>query len=213
MRAFLKKKKYWFLVSFVLTAIMIIYPGVLINQKTSNKIFNSINDIPHNNVGLLLGTGKYLISGINPYYQNRIDATIKLFMAKKIDFVLISGDNSRKSYDEPTMMKNDLINAGIPESKIYLDYAGFRTFDSVIRAKEVFGQDSLTIISQKFHNERAIYISLKKGIASIGYNAKDVSMKTGFKTKIRELLARDKMILDLIVNKKPKFLGDKIKIK
>jgi SanA protein len=212
MKALITKKTFWIVVIALAIAI-VLYPNYIINKKTSSKIFSSVDSIPKNRVGLLLGTSKFLKSGVNPYYKNRIEATIELFKSKKIDYVLISGDNSRKNYDEPTMMKEDLIKAGIPESKIYLDYAGFRTLDSIVRAKEIFGLDSLTIISQQFHNERAIYISQKKHISSIGYNAKDVSLKSGLKTQIRELLARDKMMLDLMLNIKPKFLGDKIEIK
>lgn len=99
---------------------------------------------------------------------------------------------------------------GIPEKFIYLDYAGFRTLDSVVRAKEVFGQNRLTIISQRFHNERAIYLAEKNGIDAIGYNAPNVNAYAGLKTNIRELLARVKMFIDLGIDKQPHFLGEKI---
>jgi SanA protein len=207
------KRKTIALILVVIATFIILLPNILIKNKSKGRLFDSIENLPKNRVGLLLGTGKYLQSGINPYYQYRIEAAIQLFNTKKLDFILISGDNSRKTYDEPSTMKNDLIQAGIPESRIFLDYAGFRTYDSVIRSKKIFGLDSLTIISQRFHNERAIYISQTLGIEAIGYNAKDVSLKTGLKTRLREILARDKMMLDLMTNKKPRFLGDKIEIK
>lgn len=101
---------------------------------------------------------------------------------------------------------------GIPDSNIVLDYAGFRTLDSVVRAKKVFKTKQLTVISQKFHNQRAIYIGKYKDMKMIGFNAKDISIRAGFKTQIREKLARVKMMLDLITNKEPKFLGDEIEI-
>jgi SanA protein len=111
-------------------------------------------------VGLVLGTSQYLKNGyLNWYFKYRIEATVELYKKGKIDFILVSGDNSHKNYDEPTAFKNELIKRGIPADQIYLDYAGFRTLDSVVRAKEIFGQTSITIISQKFHNERAIYWS------------------------------------------------------
>ena len=94
-----------------------------------------------------------------------------------------------------------------------MDYAGFRTLDSVIRAKEIFGLETFTVISQKFHNERAIYLAKKYGIQVVGFNAKDVEGRSGFKTKLREYFARTKAVLDVITGKSPKFLGDKIKIK
>jgi SanA protein len=121
---------------------------------------------------------------------------------------LVSGDNSQKDYDEPTDFKKDLIAKGIPEDRIFLDYAGFRTLDSIVRAKEVFGQTSITIISQKFHNQRAIYIAKQFGIDAIGFNAKDV-----YNSHFREYLARSKASLDLVFNVQPKFLGEKIVIK
>ena len=102
--------------------------------------------------------------------------------------------------------------AGIDSTVIYLDYAGFRTFDSIVRLKKIFGQQRVTIISQLFHNQRAIYIAQKEGIEAIGFNAKDVSGDAGLKVQLREKLARVKVFVDMITGKKPKFLGEKISI-
>lgn len=177
--------------------------------KTRHQVYDSVNAIPKNKVGLLLGTGKYAASGnINLFYKYRIDAVVKLYKAEKIEYILVSGDNSRKDYDEPTDFKKDLIAQGIPEDRIFLDYAGFRTLDSVVRAKEIFGQTSITIISQKFHNQRAIYIAKQYSIDAVGFNAKDV-----YNSHFREYLARSKASLDLVFNVQPKFLGEKIVIK
>lgn len=179
-----------------------------ISFKTRHLVFDSVASIPKNKVGLLLGTGKYGASGnINLFYKYRIDAAVKLFNAGKIEYILVSGDNSRKDYDEPSDFKKDLISRGIPESKIVLDYAGFRTLDSVVRAKEIFGQTSLTFISQKFHNQRAIYIANQFGIKAVGFNAKDV-----YNRHFREYLARSKASLDIVFNVQPKFLGQPISI-
>jgi len=191
----------------------VLLTNVLIERSVADKVYNSTKDIPANKVGLLLGTIKTLSNGnVNLYYKYRINAALELYRAGKIRYVLVSGDNSRAEYDESTTMKNDLVAGGIPESKIFLDYAGFRTLDSVVRSKEVFGQESITCISQQFHNERAIFIAKNKGINAIGYNAKDVSYRYDKKTKFREKLARIKMVLDLIVGKQPKFLGEKVLI-
>lgn len=198
----------------ILSVIGIFGADRLVEKSASDKVFNSTKEIPHNKVGLFLGTGKILSNGrINLYYKYRIDAAVKLFKAGKVDFILVSGDNSTKEYDEPSTIKEDLINKGIPSNRIYLDYAGFRTLDSVVRCKEIFGQSSITIISQQFHNERAIYIAKRKDIEAVGFNAKDVNVNYGFKTRLRERFSRVKMVLDLIFGKKPKFLGDKIEIK
>ena len=182
--------------------------------KAQKKLcYNDIDEIPVNKVGLLLGTSKYIGKSLNYYYKYRIDAAVELYNKGKIKYILVSGDNSVQNYNEPKTFKNDLIKRGIPANRIYLDYAGFRTFDSVIRSKEVFGQNSITIISQQFHNERAIFIAKHNNIKAVGYNAKDLHGKYGLKTRIRERFARIKAILDVyILRTKPKFLGKKIKI-
>ena len=203
-----------FFLSVVFLSSTIFITNKIIEKNTNEKIYTSFDEIPHNKVGLLLGTGKYLNDGrINAYYAYRITATKELFEAGKIDFILVSGDNGTRKYDEPTTIQKDLLESGIPTSSIFLDYAGFRTLDSVIRSKEVFGQESITIISQKFHNERAIYIANKKGIEAVGYNARDVNSYANTKIQIRESFARIKMMLDLLFDIQPKFLGEKIEIR
>jgi SanA protein len=203
-----------FLILFVFILSLVILANNRIERSSRNSVFKDAENIPHNRVGLLLGTSKYLNSGQpNQYFNNRIKAANNLFIAKKIDYIVISGDNSKNNYNEPQDMKNELVSMGIPDSLIILDYAGFRTYDSVIRLDKVFGQKSFTIISQEFHNERAIYISKRMGLTAVGYNAEDVDRYTGLKTNMREKLARVKVFLDLMFHKKPKYLGDKIEIK
>jgi len=202
------------LILIILSLVSILWANSTINKQTESRIYSDTDSIPENNVGLLLGTSKFLRNGnSNQYFENRILATIQLYKAGKIKNVVISGDNSKKDYNEPEDMKNELIKRGIPEDRIYLDFAGFRTYDSVFRMKEIFGQDRFTIISQEFHNQRAVYIASALKLNAIGFNAKDVNAYNGFKTKIREKFARVKMFIDLIFDKKPKFLGDKIEIK
>ncbi len=184
-----------------------------IEKNAENKTYFSVDKIEKNKVGLVLGTSKNLRNGsINLYFEYRIRATIALYKKGKIDFVLVSGDNGTKNYDEPTDFKEELVKRGIPATKIFLDYAGFRTLDSVVRAKLIFGQDKITIISQKFHTERAIYLAEKHNIKAIGFNAKDVSGRYGIRVKLREYLARTKVFLDIVFGVTPKFLGEKIKI-
>ncbi|MEP1487007.1 MAG: ElyC/SanA/YdcF family protein [Algibacter sp.] len=200
------------LVAFPLLLVLI--SNYTIEKQTENQTFFNASEIKKNKVGLVLGTSKFLKNGrINLYFKYRIDATVTLYKNNKIDFVLISGDNGNKTYDEPTDFKNELIKNGIPENKIFLDYAGFRTLDSVVRAKEIFNQDNITIISQQFHNERAIYLAKQHGINAIGFNAKDVSGRYGIRVKAREYLARTKVFIDILLGVKPKFLGKKIEIK
>ncbi|TMM29410.1 vancomycin high temperature exclusion protein [Polaribacter aestuariivivens] len=199
---------------FSIFCILSIYlSNYVIEENAKEKVFSETKKIPSNKVGLILGTSKLLNDGrINLYYKYRLDAAIKLYNSGKIKYIVISGDNSTKNYDEPTDFKNDLIKSGIPENKIYLDYAGFRTLDSVVRIKEIFGQTSITIISQQFHNERAIYLAEHFNIKAIGYNAKTISGNYGLKVKLREYIARVKVFIDIIFNVQPKFLGKKIVI-
>ena len=198
----------------LILGLVILGADQLISFTSKSRTYSDLDSVPQNNVGLLLGTGKHLQSGrINLYYKYRIAAAAELYKAGKIQHILVSGDNSRKDYDEPSQIKLDLIKHGVHGSKIHLDYAGFRTFDSVIRCKEIFGQDSITVISQQFHNERAIFIADRKGITAIGYNAQDISLRAGYKVMIREKLARVKSLLDWIFNKQAKFLGEQIEIK
>ncbi|WP_299007738.1 ElyC/SanA/YdcF family protein [uncultured Tenacibaculum sp.] len=209
-----KKVAILFLLSCLLVVTSIYVSNKVIIKNAEEKLFNTTETIPKNKVGLLLGTVKYLSDGrVNLYYQFRLNAAVELYKAKKIDFILVSGDNGSEGYDEPTDFKNDLIKAGIPEDKIYLDYAGFRTLDSVVRIKEIFGQTSVTIISQQFHNERALYLAYHFEIDAIAFNAKGVSGKKAIKVQLREYLARVKVFVDIFFNIKPKFLGEPIEIK
>ncbi|MTG98952.1 MULTISPECIES: vancomycin high temperature exclusion protein [Myroides] len=182
-----------------------------VKKSTQESLYDSVDDIPHNTTALVLGTSKYLQGGsLNYYFTFRIEAAAKLFKAGKVDYILVSGDNSHQNYNEPKDMKQALIEKGIPADKIYLDYAGLRTLDSVYRAFAIFGQKSFTIVSQPFHNERAIFIANNLDLQTIGYNAQDVTRKFGFKTLIREKFARVKVILDNLFGKKPKYLGEQI---
>jgi len=183
----------------------------IIADNAKGKLYSASTEIPYNRVGILLGTSKTTINGYgNAFYNNRINAAIELLKNNKIKYLVISGDNGRTEYDEPTAMRTDLINAGIDSNRLFLDYAGFRTFDSMKRLKEVFGQDAVTIISQQFHNERALYIAKRLNISAIAFNAKDVSSSVGFRTIVREKFARAKVFLDFWFGKEPKFLGPKV---
>jgi SanA protein len=202
-----------FLLLFVLGIIFLLVSNVVIQKSSEGFVFDEVEQLPSQKAGLLLGTGKYLKDGRkNVYFFNRIYATVELYRSGKVQNIIISGDHSQKDYNEPEDMKQELMQYGIPEQKIYLDFAGFRTLDSVVRAKEIFGQNSFIIISQKFHNERAIYLAQKNNIEAVGFNAKDVHQYAGIKTKIREYFAQVKVFVDLFLGVEPKFYGEKIKI-
>ena len=199
-----------FCVLFVISAAWV---NVAITKSGERYSYSSVDSIPHNHCALVLGTSKYLWNGKrNLYYTNRIKAAIELYKHNKIDFIIVSGDNRKRNYNEPITMYNDLIAAGIPNRKIILDYAGFRTLDSVVRGKEVFGQNKFTIVSQSFHNQRAIYIAREKGIEAIAFNAEDSTGKLSFKVQMREIAARILVFFDLFTSKQPHFLGEKVVI-
>lgn len=188
---------------------------LVVMYSSSPKQYSDVSKIPYNRVGLVLGTNPLAPSGnMNYYFKYRIDACESLYKAGKVSKILVSGDNHSKDYDEPSYMKRALMERGIPESDIILDYAGFRTLDSVVRCKKVFGQERMTIISQGYHNARAIYLAKGSGIDAIGYDAKDIKRtRTYYIYGIgREALARVKMFVDLVLDKQPKFLGEMIEI-
>ena len=199
-------------VVFLLVGLFIFQIDRRITAEGEGKIFDTADTIPTNKVGLLLGTSRRAVGGrINLFYKARLDSAVELFRKGKINAILVSGDNSTRYYSEPQDMKEDLIKLGIPEDKIYLDYAGFRTLDSIVRAEKIFGLKKYTIITQKFHCERALYIAHKKGQDPICFRASDVNGVFGRKVIAREKLARVKAWLDLnILHKQPKFLGEQV---
>lgn len=204
----------WFLLVLGCCFIAMVLCHYWITLSTKAQLYNNVDKIPSRKVGLVLGASKKTIRDANNlYFMYRIQAAYELFKHGKVRYLLLSGDNHVSSYDEPSDMKEALMKLGVPDSCLILDYAGFRTLDSVVRCKEVFGEDSVTIISQAFHNQRALFIAHKHGIHAIGYNAKEVHHNYSFKTRLREYFARVKCVLDLyVLFTNPKFFGKKITI-
>lgn len=215
-----KSKKYLklsilsFLAVFMMVVLFTIYANVRVANSARERLYEDIDDIPHNKVALLLGTNPLNRWGRpNSYFTNRINTAAELYHKGKVDFIIASGDNHTKQYDEPTAMRDSLIAHGVPESRIILDFAGFRTLDSVVRAKEIFGCESLTIISQADHDARALYLAEANDIEAVAVVA---PLRAGrwvrTRLALREWLARDKMMLDIMFGKQPHFLGEKIEI-
>ena len=198
-----------------MVVLFVVACNLAVVKTAESRMYTDVSAVPQNRVGLLLGTNPIGRTGNpNTFYVNRIQAALALYRAGKVERFLISGDNSREEYDEPTWMKEDLMKAGVPDSVIYLDYAGFRTYDSMVRAKEVFGLNAFTIISQPFHNERAIYLATRKGMDVVGFNAQDTQFRRWkIRMTMREWLARTKAVLDVYTHKEPHFLGEPIEIK
>ena len=179
-------------------------------MSCSKYCYSDIEKFPFHETALLPGVAKIAPSGrLNQYFKGRTEAAAKLYHAGKIKHILISGDNSRKNYDEPTDIKNELISFGVPESALTLDYAGFRTLDSVVRAKNVFGKSRYAIITQPFHAERAVYLAREHGIEATAFYA-DEPLPYKYvlrRNRRREKLACIKAWLDInILHKTPKFV-------
>lgn len=198
------------LIILVLIALFVGICNLKVKKAADGRIYDDVQFIPARNTGLLLGTMQYTKKGAsNRYFSNRIDATVQLYASHKISYVLISGDNHKHGYNEPEDMRQSLIAKGVPDSVIYLDYAGFSTFESIARAQKVFGQDSITIISQCWHNERAVYIAKCHNIDAIAFNADDVRYRKSYlRNHAREILAKVKAVLDVMSHKQPRYLGD-----
>jgi SanA protein len=178
------------------------------------KTYDRLGDVPPRTCGLVLGCAPKVGSFDNTFFTRRIKAAADLYEEGKLQFLIVSGDNSRNGYDEPTAMKAALVAKGVPASRIYCDYAGLRTLDSVIRARKIFGQVEFTLISQKYHNERALYMARRLvGDGCVAYNAADPVTSKMFKAYVREAFARVMAILDVEVLKtEPKFLGEKVPV-
>lgn len=199
----------WLFAYFPLLLLIFVFTCDLwIGNNAKGRMYNRISDVPENSAALVLGTSPGSRGKVNLYYKYRMQAAADLWKSGKVDYIIVSGDNSTVNYDEATYMKKTLNDLGIPDSVITLDYAGFRTLDSVVRAYWVFGQKNIVIVSQPFHNERAIFIADHFGINACAYNAKDVPDKYGWKTSLREYLARVNAVLDLFVfQTTPKYPG------
>ena len=180
-----------------------------------HRIYSNLADVPKKRAAVVLGTTKYAAGRQNLYYQYRLDAAEELFNHGKVDAIVISGDNATRYYNEPVQMQKDLIKRGIPAEFITLDYAGFRTLDSVDRAKEIFDLDDYIIVSQRFHCQRALYIADARGQKNvIAYQADGVSGVFSWRVRLREVLARFNAFLDInVLGTEPKFLGDKVTVK
>ncbi len=191
------RKPFRFLFLILLSCILIIAGcNLYVNTFSGNYLYDDTASIPHNKCGLILGTSKYLIGGgSNQYFDNRIRAAAKLFHSGIIEKVICSGDNmSDKYYNEPGNMNKALQQLGVPDSAILSDREGLSTKQSVQNFIKNYDINSVTIITQKFHNQRAVFIARKSGLDAVGFNAEDVSFFVDPFTHIREWFAKVKAI-------------------
>ncbi len=179
----------------------------------TGRLHDNVLDVPPERVAVVFGTTDTVNGRENLYFRYRIDAAAELWRTGRVCCLIVSGDNRSRYYNEPQKMRRALVEAGVPGKLIVCDYAGLRTLDTVVRAKEVFDVEKVVFVSQRFQNERAVYIAQAHGMDACGYNARDVEGQAGWRTKIREIGARVKMWLDVnILGTRPRHLGKKVKL-
>ncbi len=213
MKQYLKRFIWLMLWLFIFLIIIPAISYLWISLSAKPYLYDRLEDIPTRPVAIVLGTSKYVSGGgENLFYTKRIEAALALYRSGKVSHFIVSGSNPDEYYNEPKQMQEDLIAGGIPAENIQPDYAGLRTLDSILRAEKIFGNQSYMIVSQPFHNARAVFIARHNGHNVVAYNADDgIPLRYSFKTRIREFGARLKAISDLyFTNKQARFYGDPI---
>jgi SanA protein len=206
-------KRFWRvgLILFLILFSFILISNIWVVLSTKSKVLSDFNLLPDRGIALVLGTSHRLTNGLpNPYFQNRISTAGTLYRNGKVSHFILSGDNRTRYYNEPSEMKKALIKQGVPDSAITLDIAGLRTLDSVVRSKEIFGQNNIVIITQPFHCYRALFISNHFNINAVAMAADGPEDESWLGIHFREYFARAKAVLDLyVLNTEPTHLGNK----
>lgn len=196
------------------TLLVLLLADLHVGRAARGRVYSDLARVPAGEVALVLGCSPYVVGGRqNLYFQARMEAAAELLAAGKVRYLLLSGDNRTMRYNEPEQMRRALRKLGVPEEAIYLDYAGRRTLDSVVRAREVFGLHHVTIVSQRFHNERALFLAAATGLDAVAYDAGPVRGVAALRTRGREVLARAKACADVyVLGTRPDLLGDPVRI-
>lgn len=195
----------------VLGVVTVVATNFYVKLTTDSLIFSSKNNVPKVKVAIIFGAG---INGNKPskYLKDRLDAGISLYKNHKVDKLLLSGDNGRDEHDELTVMKLYCYENGVDTNKIYIDYAGFDSYSTMYRAKEIFKVDTAILVSQKYHLNRCVYIGNKLGIKSYGFSANNGTY-LGYKyVSFREYLAITKSVIDVWRKRKPQYLGEPVDV-
>lgn len=187
--------------------VLALLPATWLFVSTADRL-RDLADVPRTDVAVVFGAGLW-DGEPSPYLAHRLDAAVRLYRAGRVKVVLVTGDNSRKDYDEPDAMRAYLTERGVPGSRVVRDYAGFDTWDSCVRAKKIFGVDRAVLISQGFHIRRAVALCEAAGIDSYGVGATDQHNVTWYYGGTREVFAAGKAALDAVFRPDPQFLGPK----
>lgn len=187
--------------------VLALLPVTWLYVSTGDRL-RTTADAPRTEVAVVFGAG--LWNGEpSPYLANRLKAAAELYREGRVEVVLVTGDNSRKDYDEPDAMRTYLKKHGVPEGRIVSDYAGFDTWDSCVRAKKIFGVDRAVLISQGFHIRRAVALCEAAGVDSYGIGVDAKHDVTWYYGGTREIFAAGKAALDAVFHPDPRFLGPK----
>ena len=184
---------------------------IYVAQFAKNYLLGDASEAPESNAVMVLGAKVYNGGVPSLTLKDRLDCGYELYARGKAKKILVSGDHGQKDYDEVNAMKDYLMEKGVPREDIFMDHAGFNTYDSMYRAKEIFGVESLLVCTQDFHIARSVYIARGLGIEAYGYPCDDRGVN-GTANKLRESFARAKAVFDVAVKRKPKYLGDEIPI-
>ena len=199
----------------VLAVIAIIALGINLFVRLSTKK-QIIKEDQYSNLSdvdciIILGAGIWGDKP-SPMLEDRLQEGIKLYQNNVSDKIIMSGDHGKKEYDEVNIMKNYVIERGIPSENIFMDHAGFSTYESIYRAKEIFQAKKIVIVTQKYHLYRALYIANRLGIEAYGVGSDPRQYVGATNREIREILARDKDFIKCIFKPKPTYLGDTIPV-
>lgn len=206
-------KKYMTITGLILIGIFILVFAInyFVIQTTKTSIFSQ-NKIQAMHTGIVLGAGIRYDGTLSDILKDRADTAIELFQAGKIEKILVSGDNGTMEHNEVVPTQKYLISQGIPKNIIFLDYAGFDTYDSMYRAKHIFHVKSAIIITQNFHLARSVYLCQKMGIECVGTSADKHHYIKIAQFTMREWISRVKAVWEILIKAKPKFLGEIIDI-
>lgn len=201
---------YLLLIAIGLVSVFTLGANVVVHNAKVSGIVDIVAEAPVTPVGVVLGTTKRSVGGgVNPFFEARINAAAELYKAGKIQHILVSGDNRHKSHNEPVDMRNALTALGVPAAAVTLDYAGFRTLDTVYRAKKVFQLNNVLLVTQRYHAHRALYLAKKAGLQASAFAAADPADAALSMAEVREYAARVKAVIDVyILRKQPHFLGE-----
>lgn len=199
----------WPLILAAVLALAVAGINLWMTMRCQHRIHTLTASVPQTDVALVLGTSKLIGGRMNVHFRVRMDAAASLYKAGRVRHFLVSGDNSTAHYNEPEDMKQSLMERGVPEAAITCDFAGLRTLDSVVRARDVFGVTKCVIVSDDFHLARALWIADRHGISATAFYEDPVRWRTSGKTRIREWFARVNAVADEITGTEPQFGGMK----